>query len=208
MGAIASLITRLKIVYSTVYSDADQRKHQSSASLASVWGIHRGPVNSPHKWPVTQKMFPFDDVIMMMFHSMLLFWDSPQSSRVTGTCTTLVVCISLVLVLRDLVWKDVNWRCNNPWLVYLWGRHSKYRHKLIYDCSDRSEANMNTTYSSEARDDLELGIEGIIRLHHVCAHWHSSLVSRNMSFEQRRYVVFRQSWFVICRKRVCNIFNH
>ena len=27
-------------------------------------GIHRGPVNSPHKWPVTRKMFPFDDVIM------------------------------------------------------------------------------------------------------------------------------------------------
>ena len=33
-------------------------------SLAFVWGIHRGPVNSPHKWPVTRKMFPFDDVIM------------------------------------------------------------------------------------------------------------------------------------------------
>ena len=64
MGAIASQITSLMIVYSTVYSDADQRKHQSSASLAFVWGIHRGPVNSPHKWPVTQKMFPFDDVIM------------------------------------------------------------------------------------------------------------------------------------------------
>ena len=64
MGAIASLITSLTIVYSTVYSDADQRKHQSSASLGFVWGIHRGPVNSPHKWPVTRKMFPFDDVIM------------------------------------------------------------------------------------------------------------------------------------------------
>ena len=66
MVAIASLITSLMIVYSTVYSDADQRKHQSSVSLAFVWGIHRdrGPVNSPHKWPVTRKMFPFDDVIM------------------------------------------------------------------------------------------------------------------------------------------------
>ena len=46
------------------YSDADQRKHQSSASLAFVRRIHRGPVNFPHKWPVTRKMFPFDDVIM------------------------------------------------------------------------------------------------------------------------------------------------
>ena len=57
MGATASQITSLTIVYSIVYSDADQRKHQSSASLAFVWGIHRGPVNSPHKWPVTRKRF-------------------------------------------------------------------------------------------------------------------------------------------------------
>ena len=64
MGTITSQITSLTIVCSTVYSGADQRKHQSSASLAFVWGIHRGSVNSPHKWPVTRKMFPFDDVIM------------------------------------------------------------------------------------------------------------------------------------------------
>ena len=42
-GAIASQITSLTIVYSIVYSDADQSKHQSSASLAFVRGIHRGP---------------------------------------------------------------------------------------------------------------------------------------------------------------------
>ena len=64
MGVIASQITSLMIVYSTVYSDADQRKHQSSALLAFVWGIHQGAVNSPLKWPVTRKMFPFDDAIM------------------------------------------------------------------------------------------------------------------------------------------------
>ena len=64
MSAIASQITSLAMVYLTVYSDADQRKHQSSASLAFVWEIHRGPVNSPHKWPVTRNMFPFDDVIV------------------------------------------------------------------------------------------------------------------------------------------------
>ena len=64
MGTMASQITSLTIVYSTIYSDAAQRKHQSSASLAFVRGIHRGPVNSPHKWPVTRKVFPFDDVIM------------------------------------------------------------------------------------------------------------------------------------------------
>ena len=57
MGAITSQITSLTIVYSTVYSGADQRKHQSSASLAFVRGIHRGPVNSPHKGPVARKCF-------------------------------------------------------------------------------------------------------------------------------------------------------
>ena len=48
-----------------LYSDADQRKHQNSASLAFVRGIHRGSVNSPHKWPVMWKILLFDDVIMM-----------------------------------------------------------------------------------------------------------------------------------------------
>ena len=65
MGTIASQITSLTSVYSIVYSDADQRKYQSSASLAFVRGIHRRPVNSPHKGPVTQKMFPFDHLIMI-----------------------------------------------------------------------------------------------------------------------------------------------
>ena len=59
------LLNRLKIVYSTVYSGEDQRKHQSSVSLAFVRGIQQWPVNSLHKGPVTQKMFPFDDVIMI-----------------------------------------------------------------------------------------------------------------------------------------------
>ena len=64
MGVMASQIMSLTIVYSTISSDADQRKHQSSASLAFVRGIHQWLVNSLHKWPVTRKMFPFDDVIM------------------------------------------------------------------------------------------------------------------------------------------------
>ena len=64
MGAMASQITSLTIVYPTFYSGADQRKHQSSAPLAFVREINRWPVNSPHKGPVTRKMFPFDDVIM------------------------------------------------------------------------------------------------------------------------------------------------
>ena len=76
MGAIASQITRLTIVYSTVYSDVDQRKHQSSASLAFVMGIDRWSVNSPYKWPVTRKMFRFYDVIM----GYILAWCLPVLS--------------------------------------------------------------------------------------------------------------------------------
>ena len=64
MTTLVSKITSLTVVYSIVYSGVDQRKHQSPAPLAFVRGIHRGPVNSPHIWPVTWKMFPFDDVIM------------------------------------------------------------------------------------------------------------------------------------------------
>ena len=56
MDAIAFQITSITNVYSTVCSDADQRKHQSSASMVFV--------NSPHKGPVTRKMFPFDDDII------------------------------------------------------------------------------------------------------------------------------------------------
>ena len=59
---IASQITSLTIVYLTVYSDADQINHQSSVSLAFVWGIHR-------------KMFPFDDVIMWIS----ITWVVPKS---------------------------------------------------------------------------------------------------------------------------------
>ena len=69
MNAMASQITGIPIVYSIVYLGDDQRKQQSSASLAYVRGIHRRPVNSPHKWPVTRKMFPFDDVSWTLFIS-------------------------------------------------------------------------------------------------------------------------------------------
>ena len=63
MSATASQTTSLTIVYSSVYSGEDQRKHKSSASLAFLRGIHLWPGNSPHKSPATRKMFPFDDVI-------------------------------------------------------------------------------------------------------------------------------------------------
>ena len=65
MDTMASHITSLMIVCSTVYSGADQRKYQNSASLAFARAIHRWPENSPYKGPVTRKIFLFDDVIML-----------------------------------------------------------------------------------------------------------------------------------------------
>ena len=91
MTMLASQITSLTVVYSIVHSGVNQRKHQSSASLAFVREIHRGPVNFPHKWPVTRKMFPFDDVIMKLKHFRCYFpfcagicW-SPVGSPHEGT---------------------------------------------------------------------------------------------------------------------------
>ena len=72
MSTMASQITGVVIVYSTDCWGTDQRKHQSSASLDFVRGIHRWPVNSPHKGPVTWKIFPLDDIIMLI--AKILCW--------------------------------------------------------------------------------------------------------------------------------------
>ena len=102
MGMMASQLTSLTVVYSTVYSGADQRKHQNSASLASVRGIHRGPVNSPHKWPVTRKMFPFDAVIMG--------YSNAQYMYNTLAATFNVSLIQIALYMEFLYMKIKIWR--------------------------------------------------------------------------------------------------
>ena len=82
MGAMASQITSITIVYSTVYSGADQIKHQSSASLAFVRGIHRWPVNSPHKWQVTRKISSWvnQEYLITMFPAFLVSHGNPSVS--------------------------------------------------------------------------------------------------------------------------------
>ena len=57
------------------------KKNHSSASLAFLRGIHRWHVNSPHKWPVTRKMFPFDDVIMRPSDAYTCQWTVPSLVR-------------------------------------------------------------------------------------------------------------------------------
>ena len=99
IGAMASQITGVSIVCSTVCSDADQRKQQSSASLAFVRGIHRWPVNSPHKRPVTRKMVSFDDVIMRTTFQMHFLTN--KLWYLNSHCTAVCSCtISLFLYIH------------------------------------------------------------------------------------------------------------
>ena len=114
MTMLASQITSLTVVYSIVYSGVNLRKHQSSASLAFVWEIHRGPVNFPHKWPVTRKMFPFDDVIML--------FGEDELRSVSGGRLTLQwphhVCSSIKVTCRESKFTP---------RVFLWGIDNKQR---------------------------------------------------------------------------------
>ena len=107
MGEITSQVTSLSSVYSTLYSDADQRKYQSSASLAFVWGIHRGPVNSPHKRPVTRKMSPFDDVIMFWF-----YWYATTTGMIM-LCKSCSIC-SIPLVFGHCSFVNKEWQTDYP----------------------------------------------------------------------------------------------
>ena len=60
---MSTMASEISTVCSTVSSGAD-KKNQSSTSLAFVRRIHRWPMDSPHKEPVTRKMFPCDVVIV------------------------------------------------------------------------------------------------------------------------------------------------
>ena len=104
MGTIASQITSLAIVYSTVHSDADQRKHRSSASLAIAWGIHRGPVNSAHKWPVTRKMF--HDITNSSNNGIGTLW-SCEKSRIDNWWQWILNSISSNSLFSKEVWIDI-----------------------------------------------------------------------------------------------------
>ena len=104
MNAMASQITSPTIVYSTAYSGANQRKHQSSASLIFVGGIHQGPVNPSHKGPVTRKMFPFNDVIIILFVWQRNFLFQLRSSSLMNGTARLVGCL-FECFLHDMIKK-------------------------------------------------------------------------------------------------------
>ena len=127
MSSMASKITSLMIVYSTVYSRADQRKHQRTASLAFVWRIHRWPVNSPHKCPATRKMFPFNDFIMAQrFHLFCRGFSTYGFNRVIlgmGSANgRRCFYVTPSLIGRAHTQNDPCWRRSNhtwpPWIEY------------------------------------------------------------------------------------------
>ena len=98
MTTLASQITSITVVYSTVYSDADQNKHQSSASLAFVWGIHRG------RWiPRTKasyaEMFPFDDVMLLPAHDWHFLCQPLQKE---------------ISIWQETVSPTINWKVSHP----------------------------------------------------------------------------------------------
>ena len=100
MGAMASRITSLMIVYSIVCSDADQRKHQSSTSLAFVRGNHRWPVNSPHKEPVTRKCFHLITSSWKLLISVLPMYFLSHDNITHGSMSLLIVNLTTFSVIR------------------------------------------------------------------------------------------------------------
>ena len=104
MGAMASQITGVTIVYSIVCSGADQRKPQSSASLAFVGGIHRRSVNSPHKSTSNAKMFPFGGVIVLLPYEFIYKLSLPIGAVVAIHG----IRLKLFLNWRNLVRSDIH----------------------------------------------------------------------------------------------------
>ena len=113
MSAMASQITSLTILYSVVYSNGDQRKHQSSASLAFVRGIHRWPVNSPHKWPVTRKCFHLMTSSWLQVHAHTPIYND----RTENGLARLLICLRFdtKLVWIYGIYYPFAW-CATPWL--------------------------------------------------------------------------------------------
>ena len=111
MSAMVSQITGVSVVCSTVCWGTDQRKYQSYASVAFVRGIHRSPVDSPHKGPVTRKMFPFDDVLVICY-----------MNRTDDTVTLLKWFIYHAMYIQSIVYMQLYW-FRFRLTVVSWWRH-------------------------------------------------------------------------------------
>ena len=144
MGAIVSQITGVSIVYLTVCSGVDQRKHQSSATLAFAGGIHRWPVNSPHKRPVTRKTFPFDDVIILVIY---IYIEVADTQSETVSRATIDSRLS-----TSLRWK--HFRGPFRWQFSLrWCQITIMTSRITGQCKETSKARVNVPLWGESTGD-------------------------------------------------------
>ena len=120
MSAMASQ-SNVSIGCSAVCSGADQRKHQSSAALVFVMGIHRWSVGSPYMYigPVTRKMFPFDDVIMRDRTIRIRIFCVFRNESITISSWILFRCIPLGHCMCYLYNSTLN-SAVNPWPLQTW----------------------------------------------------------------------------------------
>ena len=117
ISVMSSQITSLTIVYSTFYSGTNQRKHKRSESLAFVRAIHRRPVNSLHKGPVSRKMFPFDDVVMDDPRSRMTRYNLRYNQhRVKHWSNLSVGGFRKVLGVIHRDFSDVQWSFREDWI--------------------------------------------------------------------------------------------
>ena len=185
-SAMASQITGVSIVNSTVYSGADQSKHQSSASLAFVWGIHRGPVKSPHKGPVTRKMFPFDDVIIKWWRLSLVrcqatmktnvdchldpkFRDIcikiqkyPKRKCISNVVWKIAAILSRLDVLKRYLFYNCFWRV---WRAKVIGSPLQWRHNE-HDCVSNHQpcdCLLNRIFKRRSKKTSKLGVTTFVR---------------------------------------------
>ena len=154
MTTIASQITSLAFVYSTVYSDADQRKHQSSASLAFVWGIHRDLWIPRTKGQLRGKCF----------HLMTSSWE--RASNTTNVFINDVFMIFPVQNISCRNWYIVQIKENICYATFLGKNWQKIISIWIYRKHLSQERNHRVTSVAQTMDHipLELKIDGIVDL--------------------------------------------
>ena len=186
MGMMASEITSLAIVYSTIYLVEDQRKHQTSVSLAFVWGIHRRPVNSPHKWSVTRKMFPFDDVIM---HCLMLKIKTNKKQNILWCC---LVFGKITLMCH---------KCHDIWnppqqLDWLYNSSFQFIPKKTSELCITSFVWMESTHKHDKglpvmriyKLNFSEGTKHIFTCDVTLPHWHGTCSLNHFPFKTRTYL--------------------
>ena len=141
MSAMAPQVTGVSIVCSNVCSGADRRKHQNSASLASVRGIHW---YLGQKGPVTRKMFPFDEVIMPLAHCGLIFLSLHGFIKLKHNCVRhlLVACSTPNHQLNGLWIRPLGTKVGKKW-IKLWNFHWR---KCVCKCRVQNCAHFVATW--------------------------------------------------------------